>query len=774
MTEAMEDDQQQRVAACLDEHLKRHPRMADRIFRQLLVALHAREIVTIDQVYHEARRRAGRPAAPLGQGPNEPTGYRAAQDEQPLVEQITREYVVKHLSEADVNDMVNLAIKREEAHRLGVIAELLVVSFRVLSEAVHNFCALPEGETSLPPSEVMGIRVELTRKLISDQLEFLGVAKNYLRIRDFESLIDRIIGSDAGLGRIGGKAGGMLLAHHILAGQAKQDPQWPLAMPQSYYLRSDVVNDFLDLNGLNEYHNQKYRPIEEVRNDYPLIKGVFRNSSFPVEIVQQLRGILDEVGTHPLIVRSSSLLEDRFGTAFCGKYASIFLANQGRLESRVQALLGAVAEVYASIMAPDPISYRREHHLIDYSEDMAVLIQKVVGRRYGSYFLPLCAGVAFSRNEYRWSPRIRREDGLVRLVLGLGTRAVDRVGSDYPRMVALGAPTLRPESDAEDIRRYAQRTLDVINLDANRLESISLEQLLAGGEPFPMLDHIVSIYRDGGMYAPVTRQVDAPVDQLCITFDKMLAKTSFARRMQQILRTLEKSYRLPVDVEFAYDGEQLYILQCRVQSQAAEVALIALPDDVPWERTLFTASRFIRTGQVEGIEYIVYVDPRAYDAVPSRDRRVAIGRVIGRLNHLLADRSFLLMGPGRWGSNDLRLGVPVSYADINHSRMLIEVARRTGGYLPEVSFGTHFFQDLIESGIAYLPLYPDETGNYFNEDFLQHAPNVLGDLLPDQADFGPEVKVIDVPAVAKGATVSVIMDGETDRAIAFWEEGKRG
>jgi hypothetical protein len=766
----MNKDLSSDVAVRLDAHLRDHPRLVDRIYRQLLFSLHTRAVVTIDQVYDEARRRAGRAPVPVQDSPNQPTGERMADHERAIVEEITRDYVVRHFSIAEVDDMVNLTLKRERAERLGDIATLPSISFRLLREAVQTFCALPTGETMVPPSEMVGIRVDLTRRLISDQLEFLGVAKNHLRVRDFEDITRRIVGTEIGQGRIGGKAGGMVLAHCILASEKGGDPDWPLAVPESYYLRSDTIDEFLDLNGLNEYHNQKYKPIEEVRKEYPLIKGVFRNSPFPVEIVQQLRAIIEEIGTHPLIVRSSSLLEDRFGTAFCGKYESVFLANQGDLESRLRALLGAIAEVFASTLAPDPILYRQEHNLIDYSEDMAVLIQKVVGQQIGPYFLPAFAGVAFSRNEYRWSPRIRKEDGLVRVVMGLGTRAVDRVGSDYPRMVALGAPTLRPESTVEDIRRQSQRTIDVINMERNRLESITLDKLLGCGEPVPMLDRIVSIDREGALYTPTGTLIDAPAARLHVTFDKLLGQTGFARRMQSILHRLEEAYGLPVDIEFAYNGHKLFLLQCRAQSQAPEASRIALPTDIPDERVVFTADRFVRTGQVEGIEYVIYVDPRAYDAVPSRDRRHAIGRVVGRLNRLLEDRCFILVGPGRWGSNDIRLGVPVTYADINHARMLIEVARRTGGYVPEVSFGTHFFQDLIEAGILYLPLYPDEEGVAFNEDFLNRTPNALPRLLPDGAEFADEVRVIDVSAVSDGAKMAVIMDGETDQACAYLTE----
>ena len=458
-------DTESHVASRLEEHLRLRPSLTERIHRELLMELHRRRIATIDSINDQARAQAGRPAGDIVDDPNQAERDRWDERERELVEQITRRYVCRHFSLADIDDLVNLTMKREEVHNLEIVANRANVSFRELADNIQRFCKLPLGETRLAPAEVVGTRVALTRHFVSDQLEFIGIAKNHLQIRDFDDITSRMLGSDSGIGRIGGKAGGMILAHRILAAAEQgTDPYLPVAIPESYYLRSDVVEDFLRLNRLDEYQSQKYKPIDDVTREYPLIRGVFRNGDFPLKVVHDLRRILDHIGTHPLVVRSSSLLEDRFGTAFCGKYASVFVANQGTLEQRLRALLGAIAEVYASIMAPDPILYRREHNLIDYVEEMAVLIQKVVGVRCGDYLFPAVAGVAFSRNEYRWSPRIRREDGLMRLVMGLGTRAVDRGGSDYPRMVALGAPTLRPESTVNEILRCAQRTLDVVDL----------------------------------------------------------------------------------------------------------------------------------------------------------------------------------------------------------------------------------------------------------------------------------------------------------------------
>lgn len=758
------------VAERLDSHLSLRPQLSERIYRELLMELHKRGVATIDNIHDDARRRAGKSMSDLRTDPNEAERDRWDERVRHHVDEITRELVIEHFSAGDVDDLVNLTLKREEVQNLENIANVTNVSFKELAGKIHRFCQLPLGETKLAPAEVISTRVALIRHFLSDQLEFIGVAKNHLTLRDFDDITSRIIGSDEGMGRIGGKAGGMVLAHRILceADEDKEDHYLPITMPESYFLRHDVIEEFLRLNRLDDYQMQKYKQVDDVTREYPLIRGVFRNGDFPLKIVHELRRVLEEIGTHPLIVRSSSLLEDRFGTAFCGKYASYFLPNQGPLESRLRALMGAIAEVYASILGPDPIIYRREHNLIDYVEGMAVLIQKVVGRRVGDFFLPMFAGVAFSRNEYRWSPRIKREDGLLRIVMGLGTRAVDRSGTDYPRMIALGAPTLRTESNVSEIRRNAQQTLDVIDLKANRLRSVRLQEILAqADEQFPMLDKLVSVYRDGELYTPPGFMLDEDPDDLSITFDKLIRDNDFVPRARAILKRLEDVYGEPVDVEFACDGEKFYVLQCRTQSTALDSGPVAIPKGVLEKDVLFDAHRFVRTGELENIEYIVYVDPATYDAVPTREHRHEIARAIGRINRALKPKSFALIGPGRWGSNDLRLGVPVRYADINHCCILIEVARTKNGFSPEVSFGTHFFQDLVEAEIHYLPLYPDEQGNVFNNAFFSRSTNVLRKVVPDDAEFDCDIHVIHVPSSAHGRRLQIAMDGETDRALGY-------
>jgi pyruvate,water dikinase len=261
---------------------------------------------------------------------------------------------------------------------------------------------------------------------------------------------------------------------------------------------------------------------------------------------------------------------------------------------------------------------------------------------------------------------------------------------------------------------------------------------------------------------------------LVLTFDELLKNQEFVTLMRSVLSKLEKDYGRPVDMEFTIEITDehpprfiLHLLQCRPLSSSDWDQSLRVPRDVAYEDVVFETQRMVPHGRVRGIRYVVLVDPVAYKRLPDQATRFELARLIGRLNQRLEGERFILMGPGRWGTSNVELGLKVTYADIHNSRALIEIAESHSESTLEVSYGTHFFQDLVETRIYPLPLYLDAPGTRFNRTFFDGAENVLGDVLPQDADFSSFVKVIDVPAVTGGRHLELVMDGETDHALAF-------
>jgi len=544
-----------------------------------------------------------------------------------------------------------------------------------------------------------------------------------------------------------------------------------IRIPRTWSIISDAVMDFIRLNDLDDVMDQKFKDIRQVRREYPNLVQLFKDCAFPPEILTGLSRALDYFGEVPLIIRSSSLLEDRFGTAFSGKYKSLFVANQGTKTERMEALLDAVAEVWASVLGPDPIEYRRERGLLEFVEEMGILIQEVIGTRVGRFWLPAFAGVAFSQNEFRWSPRIQREDGLIRLVPGLGTRAVDRTGDDYPVLAVPAQPGLRVNQTLDEILRYCPHHADVINLETNCFETVSLKTLLREPDAhYPMIEKIFSVLKDGHLQQSTRLMMDPARDDLIADMEGLLSGTGFINTMNALLNTLSQYMKTPVDLEFAHDGTHFYLLQCRPQAQTGDAAPENIPLDVAPGKTVFSAKRYVSNGRVPPITHVVQVVSDGYAALPTPAAMAEVGRAVGKLNLLLPKRKFILMGPGRWGSRgDIKLGVRVTYADINNTAMLIEVARKVGNYVPDLSFGTHFFQDLVEAQIRYLPLYPDEDDCEFNEEFFSTAENHLASVLPEYGHLSSCLRVIDVAAASGGDVLRVYTNADQDVALAVLE-----
>ena len=585
----------------------------------------------------------------------------------------------------------------------------------------------------------------ICRHLIGREERILDLARRYFHLPDLLQIKSRLIGT----GFIGGKAVGMLLAGKILL----RDPSWPweehLEAHHSFFVGSNVYYSYIVHNGWwNLFMRQKttegyFTAAAELRDN--MLGG-----EFPATVREGFHKMLEYYGRCPIIVRSSSLLEDGFGNAFAGKYDSFFSVNQGTSEERLARFEEAVRRIFASAMSEDALSYRLQRGLDLQDEQMALLVQRVSGAYRKHYFFPELAGVGISYNTCVGDQGMNPRAGMLRLVLGLGTRAVDRVEGDYPRLVALDSPLKKSHKSSEDARRFSQRDIDLLNIDENRLQTVSLLQLAREEIDIPWSMYGVKDYETIRRLAERGRKGQ---EVWILSFDKLLAETSFSSLMQRMLKTLEEAYQYPVDVEFTVNftaGGQakIDVVQCRPLQTKGQQIRVEVPLDMPEEKVFFRSVGNFMGGNIsQEIRWIIWVDPAEYARLPLAEK-YEIARLIGRLNRRVADRGenrTMLLGPGRWGTSIPSMGVPITFAEINNMTALAEVAFTSGELMPELSYGSHFFQDLVETDIFYLALFPESKTCRINLDWMPQFSNALEGLMPASSRYKQVVKVFRVP-----------------------------
>jgi hypothetical protein len=476
---------------------------------------------------------------------------------------------------------------------------------------------------------------------------------------------------------------------------------------------------------------------------------------FPEGVIDQFQGVLDYFGESPYIVRSSSILEDERGNAFSGKYESVFVANRGSREKRKQALLDAVRQIYASVLDEEALLYRKRRGLLESEERMALLIMRVSGSPHGHYYYPQAAGVGLSFNPFVWHKDIDPEAGILRLVFGLGTRAVDRCDDDYTRLVALNAPSRRPEANLDDVCEHSQRRMDCLDLQEGCFVSLPFQEVIANRPDFP-LDLYLS-HTDEGY----------PL----ITFDRLLKETPVAADLRHMLRILQEVYDVPVDIEFALnflpDGSyRIHLLQCRTFQIRREASVRSGTMQTVHTPLLAAHGAVIGVSREQLLSRIVFIVREKYALLPEQ-QRYAVARLIGRINrlHSVEDRGLMLIGPGRWGTHSASLGIPVSFTEISRASVICEVVAMHENLVPDVSLGTHFFNDLVEHDMLYVAYFPQKAGNSINDQWFRTAPSCLLELLPDAADLVEVVRVIDCAAV--GVPVWLRADATAQEAIVF-------
>lgn len=523
-------------------------------------------------------------------------------------------------------------------------------------------------------------------------------------------LLPEVKENTIGEGTIGGKAKGIAFARHILNEKAV-DIRNEVVIPESMFLATEVFEEFEVINNLQDIEQEE---------DFEEIEKAFINGRFPVAIERELRRILERI-TYPLAVRSSSKLEDDPKYSFAGKYLTTFIPNTGDIDGRLENLKHAIKLIYASVYGPNAVEYKRKHKLS--GEQMAVIIQRLMGRERKGYFYPELAAVGFSRNYRRWSERLKQEDGVIRLVFGLGTRCT---GRGYARNISLSNPNLRPEGqNPRDIAKYSQETFDMLDMETGQLLAVNINAKTEIFKEHPNIGRFVKVY---------LRDSDELKDMWSISHGKpgsqkyIFAFKDFPSAYPEILDTsgrlfkcFEEEMGVPVDIEFTFDtADKSYALvQLRPLSSYEEYRKIRVPRSLAKTEIILRGDRMLTNGKVKNMKTIVYVDPQGYSEAGDK---YAVAREVGRINEQLNGEQYILIGPGRWGSTNPDLGVPVRYREIFNCSVLVELGISHGNYTPELSYGTHFFADLELDGVLYLPVFDSVRSNIINWEWFNDMP----------------------------------------------------
>lgn len=555
-----------------------------------------------------------------------------------------------------------------------------------------------------------------------------------------------------GGGQIGGKARGLLFViDHLANGGSLTAHDDLIRFPASLVIRTDVFDEFMEAGNLNEAVlarcNQRLAPDE--------LQERIVSAPFPSATRDALaRFVASE--HRPLVVRSSSLMEDNPNHSFAGIYLSEFLANTGSEDERLEALLASIKRVYASTFGQNARAYRKRHNLDWREEKMAILIQNMIGQHYPQdLFYPLIGGVAFSLNFYPWSERLRSEDGVARLVVGVGTRAV---GREYARVFSPKLPGLRPEgSDEQAIIQYSQETVDVLDMKKKCLSQTRLPLL-----DNPLLREVCSLVGpDGSLSEPVSAL--PPVGRYIASFERFIGKNTimpFTPLLRELLAGLRRLFERPIDIEFAVnfptpDEDRpplFYLLQARPLGGRSQHRVIRLPS-APEQETLLSCQRVLGNGVRRRIHDLIFVDPATY----RWEEAHGIARQVGRIDEELNGKEYILVGPGRWGTSNPQLGVPVQYGEIAGASVIVEMA--TESFSPELSYGTHFYADMVASGVLYLPFSANQ-GDYFNQELLDRQGVVSADAFVKHVHF------------QKG--LDVYVDGKAKKGLICISQSKRG
>ncbi len=549
-----------------------------------------------------------------------------------------------------------------------------------------------------------------------------------------------------GTGLIGGKACGMLLSRAIIRNLAPRISEI-LEPHDSFFIGSDVYYTYIVDNGFWDL-----RIRQRTREGYFSLAEEFadrlKTGVFSEDMKDRFTNILEYYGQDPYIVRSSSILEDGFGNAFAGKYESVFCANRGTMEERLEEFEEAIRIVYASSMGLSALDYRRRRGLDERDEQMALLVQRVSGSYYGSFYMPCAAGVGYSFSPYVFLSSMDPGAGMLRLVMGMGTSAVDRTEGSYPRLVSLDNPTSTTFTSAREKHQFSQRKVEAMDVSVHRLTQIELKEIM------PKLPQYLARILLEHDYEAERMFLDRGTvrDIRFISCEGIVKDRELMEQMRTILETLQSEYQQPVDIEYTInlseEGEHsINLLQCRPLQVFRDEGIVQIPEGLPDSMIILeNHGSSMGLSRKTAIDRIVLVDPVSYYNMPYVDKPKIAG-LIRKINwrYRGSGKHMILIVPGRIGTSSPELGVPTTFADISEFEVICEVEEKKAGYNPELSYGSHIFQDLVEAEILYTAIFSDSRTRVFDVDKLKGYPEISHELFTDTDDISAKgiIKVYD-------------------------------
>lgn len=628
----------------------------------------------------------------------------------------------------------------------------------------------PAAERKQYEAKLMGAKVTLIRKMISDQLQYIELAKRIFSIRDLIEINKHRIGK----GCIGGKAAGLILSCRILQDAADEEIRSSICDMESYFIGADEYYSFLSINDLLDLLDSKYGDEEDFRKRYPEIVQSFLKGNFQKEIIESLRRVIHEINGKPFIVRSSSLLEDGFGHAFTGMYESFIVPNQGSAEEGLKFLLDAIRKIYACSFDPKVLTYRNRNGLIDYPESMGILIQVITGNHQGNFYFPDIAGIGSSRSPFIWAGEPlnpSRDEGYLRLVCGIGTRAIRRTGNDYSQIVVLNDPANNKSVFPFENPLLSQMEIDVINLKTNEFKSLDIQDVL--NEKYPLFQWVAQAYQNETLQ-PITRGIDP--ERFVINFKELVKKTSFTRLLRDILQTLERSYKTPVFIEFTAlanlenPGSPTFKIQidkCRPINISDKMMKQNIFEPIPPERVFLSTDIFVQNGFIKDVDYVVFIDPDECKKLLKQDH-AELAEMISLMNNALASERFVFVGMDRWGTSDTSSGFPIRYGDISNTLALVEISGVENNKISDPPMGTQLFQNLLEAGIFMIVMNLKSEKSILDWEFLQAQPNVSDQWCKLPEKYVNCIKVLPAKGYRNSKKINIALNQEIGKTVIYF------